>query len=280
MTRSRTPDALAEPVSSGRGRHGVVTLAALDVRPRPAHEAELISQLLTGETVEILAEGRGGDWLRVRNRADGYTGWVRSWGIRRASRVRVDRWRALARGRVVRLFVEVWSRPRGGVLLGPLVWNGRVIAGRVAGGTRPVELPDGRRGFVPAAALAGARPPDLFDRIRGLLGVPYLWGGRTPLGLDCSGFTQQVLAEQGCALPRDAHEQYLATRGRFAGGEPRPGDLVFFGRLGKRVGHVGIALGEGGYAHARGWVRLNSLDPASPLFEAKLRDQLRGFGRP
>lgn len=267
-------------VVRGAGSHGVVTLASLDVRPVPDHKAELISQLLTGEVVRVARASRDGQWLQVENLADGYEGWVRSWGVRRASRARVGRWRELARGRIGVLFAEVRSAPRTGNLLSPLVWNARVIPGRTERGWRGVELPDGRRGFVEARAFAGGRSPGLFDRIRSLFGVPYLWGGRTPLGFDCSGFTQQVLAEQGRVLPRDAHEQYAATRDAFPGGDPRPGDLVFFGAPGKRVGHVGIALGDGAYAHARGSVRLNSLDPVNQLFHKDLRVQLRGFGRP
>ena len=35
---------------------------------------------------------------------------------------------------------------------------------------------------------------------------PYLWGGRSPLGIDYSGFTQMVYRLQGL-FPRDAYQQ-------------------------------------------------------------------------
>ena len=43
------------------------------------------------------------------------------------------------------------------------------------------------------------------------LNAPYLWGGKTPFGIDCSGFTQMVYRLNGFKLMRDASEQ--ATQG-------------------------------------------------------------------
>jgi cell wall-associated NlpC family hydrolase len=161
------------------------------------------------------------------------------------------------------------------------VLNSRVIAGRARGKSRPVELPDGRRGWVASAALhSGPARIDLVARVRSLLGVPYLWGGRTPLGFDCSGFTQQVLLEQGLALPRDAQEQFRACSRLKTGDSPRTGDLVFFGVPGGPAGHVGLIIGGGYFAHARGYVRVSSLDIDNPLCDMALMPQLSGFGRP
>ena len=173
-------------------------------------------------------------------------------------------------------------RPGGGPLVSPLFWNARLIPGGRRGRHREVVLADGRRAWVPASALdlGRSRPPSLISRVRDLLGVPYLWGGRTPLGFDCSGFTQQVLAEQGVRLPRDAQHQF--ERGlRVPGGAlPRAGDLVFFGRAGRPVGHVGLALGGSYFAHARGWVRISSLESSNPLCDRELDGSYRGCRRP
>lgn len=261
--------------------HGVVSLAALDLRRRPDHRGELGSQLLIGEVVRILEASRDGLWWRVRNLADGYEGWVRTWGLVGASARRAARWARLARARVLRICVEAHATPAGGALTSPLFWNGRVIAGRRSGRRVAVELPDGRRGWVDSGSIA-TRPVKipLAERVKSLLGVPYLWGGRTPLGFDCSSFTQQVLAEQGCALPRDAQQQFAACRPLASRAEAREGDLIFFGRPRGPVGHVGLALGGGYYAHARRSVHIGSLDDGNPLYESDLGAQLRGFGRP
>jgi cell wall-associated NlpC family hydrolase len=124
------------------------------------------------------------------------------------------------------------------------------------------------------------RGPKLLARVRGLLGVPYFWGGRTALGFDCSGFTQQVLAEQGVALPRDAWQQFRRARALPRGEQARIGDLIFFAAPRSRPSHVGIALGAGYYAHARGKVTVGSLDESNPLCDRQLLDQFVAARRP
>ena len=258
--------------------HGVVSLPVLDVRPEPAHASELLSQLLVGETVAVLAASREGGWLRVRNEADGYVGWVRAWGVVGASATRVAGWRQRARGRIgVPLGLVRTGRGRGASVT-PVFFGGRLIASRSTGGFCAVELPDGRRGYLEASALSARRPPALEDRIASLLGAPYLWGGRSPAGYDCSAFVQQVLLEQGVSLPRDARDQHRRSRAVADG--VRVGDLAFFRRPGEPASHVGIALGGGYFAHCRGRVAVNSIDIDNPLFDKALRPQFMGWFRP
>jgi hypothetical protein len=262
-------------------RHAVVGVTALDLRRTPDHAAEMRSQLLLGETVRVLGVSREGRWWRVENHADGYRGWVRTWGLVGASEVRVRRWLARARFRISAPRAEVLARPGAGLSVSPLTWNARLIAGARRGGWRRVELPDGRRGWVSSRALRplGAPGPGLMVRVESLLGIPYLWGGRTAAAFDCSGFVQQVLAESGVALPRDARQQFRATRALPRGGAPRPGDLAFFAPLGEPVAHVGLCLGGGWFAHARGCVRLGSMERSNPLYDNELSDQFVGYRR-
>jgi cell wall-associated NlpC family hydrolase len=262
--------------------HGVVRLAALDLRPEPDHRAELGSQLWLGETVRLLTRTPRRGWWKVCSRSDGYEGWVRDWGLVTVSAARAARWRRRARAEVARLFVELRARPGAGMSVGPLFLGARVIPGRRSGAYRAVELPDARRGWLAPRDLraAGEASADILGRVSSLLGTPYLWGGRTPAGLDCSAFTQIVLAEQGVRLPRDARQQFGACRPLAAGSGPRLGDLAFFARPGEPPSHVGIALGDGGFAHARGVVCLASLDPHNPLYDKELSGQFVGWFRP
>ncbi len=264
-----------------RPDHAVCSLSALDVRRRPDHRAELTSQLLLGEVVRVAGSVRRGAWWRVESLSDGYRGWVRNWGLVPASRARARVWLGKARARVAVPVAFARSGPGRGALVSPLYLNSRLIAGRSRGRYRPVELPDGRRGWVEAAALGGRRAGvTLEDRVLSLMGVPYLWGGRTPAGFDCSGFTQQVLAEQGVPLPRDAARQQSVSRKLGGDEEPRLGDLIFFAGPGGSGRHVGIALGGGYFAHCRGYVRISSVDAGNPLCDSELIPQFRGWRRP
>jgi gamma-D-glutamyl-L-lysine dipeptidyl-peptidase len=261
--------------------HAVVSLAALDMRRQPEHRAELTSQLLLGEVVRVLDTRHGGQWWRVEGLADGYRGWVRGWGLVRVTVARSRSWQAKATARVAVAVAEVRAGPGRGPLVGPLFLNSRVIAGLRRGAHRRVELPDGRRGWVSVDSLAcRGEKPTLLERVFSLLGAPYHWGGRTALGFDCSGFTQQVLAEQGVSLPRDAVHQLGVSRRLSIGEQPEPGDLVFFAAPGRPPGHVGVGLGGGYFAHCRGMTRISSLESSNRLCDKELLPQYLGWARP
>jgi hypothetical protein len=257
---------------------GVVSLPVLDLRRAPSHRAELVSQLLLGECVEVLAAVSRGEWLRVRSREDRYAGWVRAWGITRTDPAR---WSARARHRIAGTWLTGTSRPDGGPAVTTLLWRNRVELVARRGDRDCLELPDGRRCWVPVDQVApeGARPILAATAAR-LLGIPYLWGGRSVQGFDCSGLVQQLLASRGLSLPRDAHDQWKSSRPLAGVRALRAGDLLFFGRPGRTVTHVGLALGGGRFIHAMGWVRLAHVHARNPLYDKQLMKWLRACGRP
>ena len=87
------------------------------------------------------------------------------------------------------------------------------------------------------------------EQARTFSGTAYRAGGSTPEGFDCSGFVQYLYGQLGVSLPRTASDQFEVGREidvqRLA-----PGDLVFFRTDGRRVTHVGVAVGAVAFTHA------------------------------
>jgi len=105
-----------------------------------------------------------------------------------------------------------------------------------------------------------------------LVGIPYKWGGKTSLGFDCSGLVQSVLKVFGFEIPRDSKDQLdFFQFYKIELLDSKIGDLHFFGK-GETVTHVGFSTGRGGIIHSQGYVKNESLERTSALFNKKLLD--------
>lgn len=82
------------------------------------------------------------------------------------------------------------------------------------------------------------------------LGSRYVYADTGKRGYDCSGFTYAIyLNELGIKLNRSSIDQ--ARNGTaVARKDLIPGDLLFFKTTSKRIGHVGLYIGEGDMIHA------------------------------
>lgn len=266
---------------SSTDARAVVTHNVTAMRSEPRDRAEQVSQVLFGETVRLLQDE--GDFTEV-NSPDGYQGWV----LRRHLSILEtgERYPAVGRAAMIApLFLPLFREPSGQSSRITLLTLGTAVElgqGRAEEVYYPINLPGGGTGYIEGAALIVPRYPPL-DQLgpnlavvaKGMVGVPYLWGGRTPFGLDCSGFVQRVYWLCGHTIPRDAYMQ--AASPLFAPVEKddvQPGDLVFFqgeDPRGRGVTHVGIALGDGTFIHASGELGVAVTPLYTPPYDSQYR---------
>ncbi len=94
----------------------------------------------------------------------------------------------------------------------------------------------------------------LIENINNWLGVRYRYPGRSKRGIDCSNFTSVIIKETlGKEIPAGAARQSTLFKKIEHIENLQFGDLVFFSgrnRKSKRIGHVGIYIGNGLFAHS------------------------------
>jgi cell wall-associated NlpC family hydrolase len=274
----------------------LVKRSVSDMRRIPDGLAEQVTQLLAGESVRIL-EDRG-TWVLVRAERDGYMGWTRAAALHGCDRKTVRAYHKSASVLVKAGFARAFDRPAAQAPeAGKLPFSAALPVIETRRGWAAIRLPDERVWWVKAAdllPLADRPRPNAagiaftLDLIKPFVGTPYQWGGRSPFGYDCSGLAQTFWGFMGVPIPRDADQQFCA--GRIVKGKPRPGDLLFFSgddsRLSEarqpRITHVAISLGGAELIHANGgsWnIACHSLNPASPIYRADLRESLAGVRR-
>lgn len=223
-------------------------LTVCPLRVKPDDTSEMVSQLLFGEQVQVL-ELYKKNWARVRLDYDEYEGWM---DLKQLVSIEKN---LDSQAYSLEVFENIFSDQQSTwVTLGAELSDFDGMISKMGGYTFRFS---GQA--IAAATLAPDR--ELIEKLaRRLLNVPYLWGGRTPMGIDCSGFTQLVFKCSGVKILRDAKDQ--ATQGTTIDfvNAAQSGDLAFFSKMTDNITHVGIILPNNEIIHASGKVRIDVLD--------------------
>lgn len=210
---------------------GICTVSVAALRAEGSHRAEMISQVLYGETVEILDSA--GQFARIKMHFDGYEGWIHA---QQLSLISEEDFHKKKRELVTNSF-DVYNTSQGKMLLS--------FGSEVRSEEQQISFLSGER---------------IGDTARQFLNVPYLWSGRSFFGIDCSGFVQLVYKVHGKMLPRDSCQQAEVGEVLSFVEESRLGDLAFFEDEDGIISHVGMMLNQQEIIHSYGKVRVDYLD--------------------
>lgn len=292
----------AVTLSGQTKRLAVTALSENMMRLKPDYESPLETQSLMGTVVEII--GEEGYWRQVVT-PEPYTAWCTNLGLVEMSAEQINEYKAAPKYICLAQHSGVFETPSlngrrlSDLSMGNLVrivyTEGKKVKPSVKKKWAEVMLPDGRKGWTPAADLtvfaewAGKQKittENIVNTAMTFEGTPYLWGGASSKGLDCSGLVRLTFMMNGHLLPRNASQQVnygreiimecdhsitsdsdklyqeMVRRTR----NLQPGDLVFFGSpetfwSKEKITHVGIYIGNGKIIHASHKVRVNSLIP-------------------
>ncbi len=225
-------------------QYGICSLSIVPLRQEPTDKSELVSQLLYGDYFKVLEQRKS--WSRIRLNFDKYEGWIDN-----------------------KQYIEISHDDYDGLKNEPLKLSSDLVEFIQNENDQLFTIPIG-------SSLNGLKlmnhkhdgnfvksiqsKEQIIKTAFNYLNAPYLWGGKTPFGIDCSGFTQMVYKLNGYKLLRDASQQ--ATQGISLSfiEESEPGDLAFFDNDEGQIVHVGIILKDNYIIHAHGKVRIDRLD--------------------
>lgn len=223
------------------------------MRAEPSDKSEIVTQLLFGESFEIIATDK--QWVKISCLLDNYTGWIDEKQVSPIAESEIKNSEGKCGYSLEIAQSAISNSSHIAVLLGStlpyfdgmncrvgkerFIFNGQAYNPNTNGNNRDV--------LIEKIALK-------------YLNAPYMWGGRSPFGIDCSGFTQVVFKILGISLSRDSYQQAEHGQQLAFITESKTGDLAFFANKAGNIAHVGIILSENRIIHAYGQVRIDQLD--------------------
>lgn len=235
--------------------YGISAISIIPVRKEPSERSEMVTQVLFGEHFQILGEMVG--WSHIKLAWDGYEGWIDSKMISPVN---------------ARVYKRLESKPFAitGDILSLVPESNEQNLMLVAGSSLPIWRPYLKQFSINSDTYKAAghvfygkqkNPREiLISQALKYFNAPYLWGGRSPFGIDCSGFTQILYKMIGVPIPRDASKQVRQGVALSFVDEALPGDLAFFDDEEGNIVHVGIIWKRNKIIHASGKVRIDNVD--------------------
>lgn len=254
--------------------HGVCRLALVSVRKDPTDQSEQVTQLLFGDHYELIQVSADKKWVFIRIHADLYEGWINE----------------KQHHSITKEFFEQINHTNYKIstdLTSNLLYKKSPLT-ILLGSIVPISNSELFRmeeqfAFNGESKSLGQKREYEFLRSIALkyLNAPYQWGGKSPFGIDCSGFTQMVFKISGYPILRNASQQANHGKKVKTISEAQPGDLAFFQNQEGKVNHVGIILEDEKIIHAAGKVHIDLLLEEGILnMESKIyTHQLAGIRR-
>lgn len=223
----------------------------MPVRAEGSDQSELTTQLLFGEHYEVLSVSKDKKWLKIKLYFDQYEGWIDAKQHHSITRDHFDY--------INRADFKISTDITTSILYNktPLsILMGSIIP---ISGSELFKMEE-QFAFNGESKGLGQKRDIEFLKLtaKKYLNAPYQWGGKSPFGIDCSGFVQMVFKINGYKLLRDAAQQVKQGKA-VAFSDIQPGDLVFFKNKEEKIVHVGIFMGDEKIIHASGKVRIDHL---------------------
>ena len=233
---------------------GFCNLSVVPCRREPSDKSEMTTQLLFGEHFEILEEHKS--WVYINSAIDGYKSWIDHKQYLPISKETFDQLTATAHSHTSDIVGVVTETTEN--ISFPVTIGSRLPFTK----GKEFNIEKKKYNFQGSIAPSAAKPKraKIVEDCFIYLNTPYLWGGRTPFGIDCSGFAQMVYRLNGIKLSRDASQQVEQGEPLDFPEEAKPGDLAFFDNEDGAITHVGIVLPDMQIIHASGRVHIDKLD--------------------
>lgn len=236
--------------------YGICNLSIVPCRKEPSDKSEMVTQLLFGEHFHVLETQE--KWCRIKIMYDNYECWIdkkQFLPIEQHTFELLNSTENYYSNDLVQIITDNKTSTLFPIVIAstlPNFYNNECIVENQSysyeGSNVSSHLEENswRMGVLETALM--------------YLNTPYLWGGKTPFGIDCSGFTQMVYKLNGIKLFRDAYQQAEQGETLSFVEEAEPGDLAFFDNAEGKIVHVGIVLDDNKIIHASGKVRIDGFD--------------------